>query len=201
LDNGCHNGSINITGATDVIIQSKLLYEAQIKGKLTNCNLILYKCNNVTIAGLNFDGGLNGLWIKNSRNCKIFNNLITTANGFGVYLSDGSLNNQIVGNILKDNDDFTPPRKHPAIVIEASDYNMISDNTIETKGYNYLLENGSNNRIHVNEKGSISINDREYLIKLDSFENLCVFRILDTRMIKRGSEIVEENNNTVSCGA
>jgi parallel beta-helix repeat protein len=203
LDNGCHNGTINITGANDVIIQSKMLYEAQIKGESTRCNLILYKCNNVTISGLNLVEGLNGIWLKNSRNCKIFNNMITTINGFGVYLSNGSSDNQIIGNYIEDIDStphrLQPDRRQPEIVIEESDYNTISYNNIETEGYDYLLERGSNNKIHMDQNGSININDREYLINFNSSGNLCIFRIFDARKIKIGSEIVDENHNSLSC--
>jgi len=200
LDNGCYGGAINITGANDVIIQSKLLYGAQIKGKSTNCNLILYKCDNVTIKGLNFVDGLNGIWLKNSKNCKIFNNAITTIGGMGVYLSNESLNNQIVGNNIEDIDS-TPPRKHPAMVIEASYNNTISNNSIETKGYDYLLKSGGNNKIHMDEVGSVNIYGLEYLINLNPSGNLCIFRIIGTRMLKMSSEIGDEINNSLSCGA
>jgi parallel beta-helix repeat protein len=201
LENGCycHNGTINITGANDIIIQPKMLYEAQLKGDSTYCNLVLFKCNNVTVSGLNFFNASNGIWLKNSSNCKIFKNIITTENGFGVYLSNGSSNNQIKENNLEDNDSTPQPAAPPAIVIENSYSNTLSDNSIETEGYDYLLERGSNNEIHMNETGRINIDGRQYLINRSSSGDLCIFRPFESRTIPIGSEVVDGKHNLLSC--
>jgi parallel beta-helix repeat protein len=201
LDNGYHNGTINITGANDTIIESKRSYEAEIIGDPIKFNLVLYKCNNVTIRKLSIEGQY-GIKLKNSNYCKIFNNFITTRKGIGIYLSNDSSNNQIIGNQIYDND--SGGQEQPTMVIEESNNNIISCNRITANGFHYNLVSGNGNKIYSDKNCAIELFDKKYIITQNSHGIPCICRVLRENpvgTIDLGRNVSEEKNNYVSAEA
>lgn len=202
LSEGDYNGMINISNLSDVVINSRILNEAQLIGNSNKCNIILYKCNNVTISGLRLIDGMIGIWLQNSSNCRILNNIITVGGGAGILLNQSSSNNIISGNNIYSLDG----KGQPAIVIEDSDGNTLScNNNYKEKGYSYILYDGNNNNIY-NINRTILIGNREYKIKRDEFGVFCFFRIyppihgssaIEERI---APQFTDERNNFWCCG-
>jgi len=62
----------------------------------------LNNCTNITINGCNLSNNIQGILLLFTNNASIINNNITD-NAYGIYVGVGSVNNTLIGNILKDN--------------------------------------------------------------------------------------------------
>ena len=195
LINGEYNGPINITNASNSIIISKVDFKSRLVDHKKGTGLILYNCQNITIKGMIFAKCLNGIWLKNSSNCSIQNNIIRADEGSALVINESSRNNTIMANTI-----FSDQKnEEPAVVIENSDNNMIIGNDItKPKGYSYLLKNGYGNKLYLSNDCIVLSENDIYIIKaldVNGIAKRSFFLYIDQGMYKELGGKIEDGNN------
>jgi len=100
--------------------------------------VILVKCENITVRSCNLSKANLGVELLQSSNCSIENNTCNNNSGAGIYL-EGSLESMISNNICESNNE--------GVWLQSSDNNIILNNTCENNDEGIHLRFSQNNTI------------------------------------------------------
>ncbi|MCK4238859.1 MAG: right-handed parallel beta-helix repeat-containing protein [Candidatus Lokiarchaeota archaeon] len=164
IDGGNLDNCIEIKNS-DVyfILRNSQLYNAS-RG-FDKAGIFLYMTNNGNITNVNCSNNNNiGIWVEQSNNIAILDNIINNNGGPGIHLYHcdyidvigNEVSNNIIGirlwdcdncnvmeNIMKDN-------SNSGIMLRDSDYNIISGNTANDNLFGIYLKNSNSNKVNDN---------------------------------------------------
>ena len=137
----------NEIDATNLVDGKPILYLVGAFGKILDSSInagavYCIDCDNITIKGMNLTGDVYGIYLYNTSNCWLEENLVSE-NERGIFL-DRSENNTIIDNDASGNE-------LDGIVLCRSHHNEISGNIAqENKRHGILLENSTNSSVLAN---------------------------------------------------
>ena len=138
LTDGNYTDGLVISGRNIMII-SKNRFGAVFDTRGADYSIVIDNTSDVYIEGINITDCDGGFIIYNSTNCTLANNSITSKMKPGIFI-DSSSSNLIKDNILL----FNSLDDDQGIRFNNSSDNIISNNTIFTDDYSFLIDNKSN---------------------------------------------------------
>lgn len=161
---------------TDTVITANLAAPTTVKGVIS---ISKFKTN-VTVTGFTINnarngpitqGGMAGVYLENSNQCKIENNIFTN-DGFGVYVNGGTAGGNVISNnIVNRTRAVQPYTTYEGIYVTGSGNTVISQNTVSN----------NNNGIHISGSakgssisGNTVNNNAQFGIFLDKVKGVTV---------------------------